>query len=903
MPPAPRAFPSLAARWAAGLAACALTLAAPLTGSVPPASATAAVSADPQAAAPVVAAAPVADSGTDPGGDAPATQDGATPDTPHVVLDEVTPWLDRDGAVTVTGRIVNPTAADFTPTRLSVVRSASRMSMRDDVSQWVDQQTSAHLLVSSDQSTQQPTPEPDDTTDDDEDEGPQLELPQLPDTVAPGQQSEFSFTIPADQALPGGSADSTWGAYGLGVTLAGTAQQESVLHTAPGFTVWYPDPGIDATRLTTVLPVTLDTVPEDGGPLIPADVLERAADPEATGDHAGSLDRLLASARSLPDSVLAVDPRLLVSVAAALDVAPDSQAPTDDPEAVDPEDADDAADEDPGDGDGANAGSDTGPQDSAADDGEGAGGDADGDGEGASAEPDATLEPTAPGEDAREAHPRLAAWYDELLDVAQSHDTIALPWADAHLTALWHAGMDDLAQSSLDERDLITGLLGARSDIVWPAAGTVRTEDLSRIADADAGAVILSDSQAPSVTSYTSSANSAVSVDGTASAGGAVGTSGTQDLPDRSQPRVLQSLVADSGLAEAAAGHTSASGSTAPGQFLALSAAVTAERPYDSRALLLTLPRTSTGSGHAAFARSVAGAPWIEDTSLDALMSTEPVARGQLVDPETLVDDGSAQSGSAEDGAAQDGTQQDPSQQDRAGVQQPDEEGARADAESDQQARSAESVLSGLQQRYTTGEAASHAFVDAAGVERDMARSLLACTASGVVDGGRTGDCADTAGGWVDGLVDGVKPEPGSSVLLVTGEQAMIPVRVDNATDRTARVRLRVESPTPQLSTELSEIVTLGPGEARSVDVPVRGLANADVRSTVTLLTVDGDALPQRTELLVRVRADWENTATIAIGSVLVVVLVVGLVATIRRGRRKIPENQLAAAMARAQDG
>ena len=887
MPPAPRASRSLVARWAAGLAACALALAAPLTGSVPPASATAAE-----------AAAPVADSGTDPGGDAPATRDGATPgtrdgatpDTPHVVLDEVTPWLDRDGAVTVTGRIVNPTASDFAPTQLSVVRSASRMSMRDDVSRWVDQQTSAHLLVSSDQSTQQPTPEPDDATDGadgDEDEGPQLELPQLPGTVAPGQQTEFSFTIPADQALPGGSAEGTWGAYGLGVALEGTAQQESVVHTAPGFTVWYPDPGIDETRLTTVLPVTLDAIPEDGGPLIPADVLERAANPEATGDHAGSLDRLLASARSLPDSVLAVDPRLLVSVAAALDVAPDSQAPTDDPEAVDPEDADDSGDEDQGDGDGANAGADTGPQDSDA------GGDADGEGETASAEPDATLEPTAPGEDAREAHPQLAAWYDDLIDLAESHDTIALPWADAHITALWHAGMDDLAQNSLDERELITGLLGARNDIVWPAAGTVRTEDLGRIADADAGAVILSDSQQPSLTAYTSSANSAVNVDAPRSEGGAVGTRRSPELPDSSQSRVLQSLVADSGLAEAAAGHTSASGSTAPGQFLALSAAVTAERPYDSRALLLTLPRTSTGSGHAAFARSVADAPWIEDTSLDTLMGTEPVARGQLVDPETLVDDGSAQ----------DGTQQDSSQQDQAGVQQPDEEGARADAESDQQARSAESVLSGLQEQYTTGEAASHAFVDSDGVERDMARSLLACTASGVVDGGRTADCADTAGGWVDDLVDGVKPEPGSSVLLVTGEQAMIPVRVDNATDRTARVRLRVESPTPQLSTELSEIVTLGPGEARSVDVPVRGLANADVRSTVTLLTVDGDALPQRTELLVRVRADWENTATIAIGSVLVVVLVVGLVATFRRGRRKIPENQLAAAMARAQDG
>ena len=148
MPPAPRASRSLVARWAAGLAACALALAAPLTGSVPPATA-------------AEAAAPVADSGTDAGGDAQAAQDEALADSPHVVLDEVTPWLDRDGAVTVTGRIVNPTASDFAPTQLSVVRSASRMSMRDDVSRWVDQQTSAHLLVSSDQSTQQPTPEPD----------------------------------------------------------------------------------------------------------------------------------------------------------------------------------------------------------------------------------------------------------------------------------------------------------------------------------------------------------------------------------------------------------------------------------------------------------------------------------------------------------------------------------------------------------------------------------------------------------------------------------------------------------------------------------------------------------------------------------------------------------------------
>ena len=905
MPHASRARTSRSpvARWAAGLAACALTMAAPLTGWVPAAVANTAVTEGPEDGGPPPPAWVAAAS------DATASpNESAAPDTPHVVLDEVTPWLDEDGAVTLSGRIVNPTAQDFAPSGLSVVRSSSRMSMRDDVNRWGDQQTGAQLLVSAGQEVPEPDPEPDaadDSTDgEDADDEPQLVIPDLPGTIAPGEQTTFTFTIPADQAVPSGSVDSTWGAYGLGATVSGIQGQTSINHTAPAFTVWYPDPGIDPTRLTTVLPVTLDATGTGGGPLIDPDVLERAADPEATGDYAGALSRVVTSARSLPDSVLAVDPRLLVSAAAALDVTT-GDSPADPTDASDEDNEDSAADgaEDSGDDPGAHGGSEAhdAPQDDAAQQDDEAASDEDG--ETASADDEGSPLPTAPGAEAREDHPHLAAWYEDLRDLAGSHETLALPWADAHLTALWHADMGDLADTALDERRLVDDLLGGRTDVVWPAAGTVRTDDLGLIEDTGAGTVILSDSQQPSLTSYTSSANSAITVDGATSAGGAAGT---PQLPDDSQPRVLQSLVADSGLAEAAAAQASASRSAVPGEFLALSAAVTAERPYDSRALLLTLPRTSAGSGHAAFADDLAGAPWIEGTTLDALMATEPVARGQLVDPASLVEDGQGdgqQDQSGQQDAAQDGQQDLTGQQDQSGIQPPDEDGARADAESDGMASGAQSVLHELAQKHETGTAAAHAFVDADGVARDMYRALLACTSAGVVDGGRIGDCADAAGSWVTDLADGVKPEPGSSVLLVTGEQAMIPVRVDNATDRSARVRLRVESPTPQLSTELSDIVTLGPGEARSVEVPVRGLANADVRSTVTLLTVDGDALPQRTELLVRVRADWENTATIAIGSVLVVVLVVGLVATIRRGRRKIPENQLAAAMARAKDG
>ena len=872
---------SLLARWAAGVSACALALGAQLGAAGP---------------------ATVAQQADVPAADTPAAE-APTPDptsSPHVVLDEVTPWLDQDGTLTVTGRVVNPTADDFAPASVSVVRSSNRMSMRDDVSRWVDRQRSTLLLASSDD---EPADPPADGAGGAEDDGPRLRVPDLPSSVAPGEQAEFSFTIPADVFGPSGSAVSSWGAYGLGVTLNGTtadagaeddsvdsdagsaADARTVRTTAPAFTVWHPDPGIDPTEITTVIPVTLDAVPDSGAPLIDPDLLEQAADPDATGDFSGALHRVTASARELPDSVLAVDPRLLASVGAALDIPTEPDMETVEGTAGDDSASDDpgtpAATGEPGDANAPRPGGDVQPT----------GGATDGAGE---AEDSPDEQPTAPSESAQQTYPHLAAWYEDLTTLSGDHDVMALPWADAHLTSLWHADMGDLTESALADREIVGSLLGGRTGVLWPADGTVRADDLGAMADTGADTVILSDTQQPALTSYTSSANSAIAADGARPHVGVSSNSGDAPVDGGSTAgdaaaedgvTTLRTLVADSGLAEAAAGHTSASTTSAPGQFLALSAAITAERPFDSRSLLLTLPRTAAGSGLTDFADDLADAPWIDDTSLDALLDTEPVARGPLVDPSATAGDGTGGAGTGDAGGRRDGAGDG---QDRG--QDGGQDGTRA-------------ALAGLQTRYTSGADAADAFVDADGTRQDMARALLACTSTGVVDSGRIAGCADSASGWVGALADGVRPEPGSSVLLVTGEQAMIPVRVDNSTDRTARVRLRVESPTPQLNTELSDIVTLGPGEARSVDVPVRGLANADVRSTVRLLTVDGDVLPQNTELLVRVRADWENTATIAIGSALIIVLVVGLVATIRRGRRKIPKNQLDAALARAQDG
>ncbi|SMY11941.1 DUF6049 family protein [Brevibacterium jeotgali] len=881
-------------RWAAGAAACALAL-TPLAWGT-------------DARAQQL---------PDAGAEAPTEDPTASP---RVVIDEVSPWMERDGALTVTGRIVNPTSADFSPSRVDLVRSSNRLAMRDDVNDWVEQQTATVLLASSDDEPPEP---PDDTGDGQDDEGdedsdePTLEVPDLPTTIEPGEQTEFTFTIPADQFGTSGSAVSTWGAYGLGAALRGTAAAEpenpagagtsSVLATAPAFTVWHPDPGIDRTEVTTVLPITLDATDTDGGPLIEPELLEQAADADATGDYAGALRRAVTAADTLPESVLAVDPRLLASVTAALDLAAEADEGAGDQGGSDGADGlgesgegdepqedtgngEDPSQDAPADNDAPRPGADVQTPDPAEDDSGGAGGEGDG-----TTAPDGAGDlPTAPSDEVQESYPHLTQWYEDFTALAHDREIVALPWADAHLTSLWHSDMSALTQMAMEERELVESTLGGSTDVLWPASGTVHAEDLDAIAEAGAETVILSDTQQPSLTWYTSSANSAVSVDGARPQPGAA--EDPTDGASAGEQTVLRTLVADSGLSEAAAAHSTGD-SAAPGQFLALSAAVTAERPFDSRSLLLTLPRTAAGTGLADLADELAGAPWVNGAALDQLMDTEPVARGPLVEmPEvagTHASDAEPEAGVPGAGGTD---------ADRSGGG-PGELGAEADAHAGKQAADASTYLASLQEQYTAGTEASHAFADAEAARRDMARTLLVCTGTGVIEADRADTCTEHATGWVDRIAEGVRPEPGSSVLLVTGEQAMIPVRIENSTDRTARVRLHVESPTPQLSTEVSDIVTLGPEESRSVDVPVRGLANADVNSTVRLLTVDGDVLPQNTELLIRVRADWENTATIAIGSALALVLVGGLFRTFRRGRRKIPKNQLDAAVARAEDG
>lgn len=310
---------------------------------------------------------------------------------------------------------------------------------------------------------------------------------------------------------------------------------------------------------------------------------------------------------------------------------------------------------------------------------------------------------------------------------------------------------------------------------------------------------------------------------------------------------ITDSTLTDQSAASIASGHPA----SAISELVASTAAIQSEAPYRSRHLLLPLPRTAASAKWEATVAALSSAPWIDVTDVDDLIDADPTHRGIL------------QSGAD---APQIGT----------------------------------SALRSLAQTRATQSKFNSVFTDPEGADVRMDRELLGCTSAAWTLGGNANRCAEAAATESRKAMGRLYLKKGSSVLLVTGEKTTIPVTIVNDAPAEAKLKIRMKPRTPQLRSQTTETVTIPASETMRVDVPVEGLANADVPTTIEMVTADDVILPKHESLMVRVRADWENIGTAVIGLALAVVFVIGLIKTISRGRPKIPEQQLADAMARA---
>jgi hypothetical protein len=140
----------------------------------------------------------------------------------------------------------------------------------------------------------------------------------------------------------------------------------------------------------------------------------------------------------------------------------------------------------------------------------------------------------------------------------------------------------------------------------------------------------------------------------------------------------------------------------------------------------------------------------------------------------------------------------------------------------------------------------------------------------------------------VNKLVGGVRLVDAGSYLFTAREQK-IPVTVVNDTNYDIKVVIQLTARTGQLTIGGPETVKVKANQSKLVRIATKALASGDAVVEGKLVRPDGVALAPAKNFTVRVRLNWESWGMISIGSILGLVLVLGLVRGLRRNRRRIP--------------
>lgn len=242
-------------------------------------------------------------------------------------------------------------------------------------------------------------------------------------TIEPGATTTFTVTVPAKDLPLSSSAE--WGPRGVQVSVTQDGQSLARDRT---IVVWDAGVAVDPTRVTVVVPVVAS--PTEMNLLAQGD----EADPTAVEALRRRVEGLLALAR--PGVVLAVDPALMTALGAGADSSS-------------PKDANDA-----------------GASPTPAPTTEPATG------------PAPTAKPTAPSAPGASTDPGRTL-VEALRTAGRSGNLIALPWADADVSALAHLGEGDLTAGAFTRADETAAAWGAGSTTTALTSGHLDADALA----------------------------------------------------------------------------------------------------------------------------------------------------------------------------------------------------------------------------------------------------------------------------------------------------------------------------------------------------------------------------------------------------------------------------------------
>ncbi len=131
-----------------------------------------------------------------------------------------------------------------------------------------------------------------------------------------------------------------------------------------------------------------------------------------------------------------------------------------------------------------------------------------------------------------------------------------------------------------------------------------------------------------------------------------------------------------------------------------------------------------------------------------------------------------------------------------------------------------------------------------------------------------------------------------SSTINVISSSADLPLRIQSSLDQDVTVRIHLKPGSTRLQASKDVTVTVPAHGQASATVPIKAVGSGDVNVHITVLAADGTPVGTAVTLHTRVRADWESLGTTAVAAVLVVMLLAGIVRTVRRGRRSGADGQ-----------
>lgn len=137
----------------------------------------------------------------------------------------------------------------------------------------------------------------------------------------------------------------------------------------------------------------------------------------------------------------------------------------------------------------------------------------------------------------------------------------------------------------------------------------------------------------------------------------------------------------------------------------------------------------------------------------------------------------------------------------------------------------------------------------------------------------------------VDNYTTAIHAEASAPVNVIS-TSVNFPVRVVNDLPWDVRVRVDLNPSDHRMRvTEVPE-VTIPAQSAQVVEVPVKAIGSGDINVTYEVSTIDGQLLDDGHSVSVRLRAEWEDMATITMALLIGIAFVGGLIRTIRRRMR-----------------